>query len=236
MSWTYHVRRGPVGASGGSSPGQRARGSPRGGLYHQRRRAFVASHGPRRQHLDAGDLGTGRSAGSIYPEGTALKVRKGSRLLMEMHYTPTGKVRKRTGRASASIFRQRSLPSVPSSINILGNMMIDIAAECPTPCRARVLSRSRKTPGSSVSCRTCTGAAKTFITKRPIPDGRKEVLLSVPAMGLQLAGLLLAGRAAACTERNEDSRHRPLGQFAKQPIQPRPQRNPSVSVCRRGTK
>jgi mono/diheme cytochrome c family protein len=114
---------------------------------------------------------------SIYPEGTALKVRKGSRLVMEMHYTPTGKVEK--DRSRVGVIFAKEPPERPISINVVANMMIDVAPHSQHHVEhsfftfqedARILSFMPH----------LHWRGKDFHYEATYPDGKKEVLLSVP--------------------------------------------------------
>src|SRR5436189_140915 len=60
----------------------------------------------------------------IYPPGTAKRVPAGSKLVFEIHYTPTGTPH--TDRSSVGIIFAKKPPERPVETNILANMFVRI--------------------------------------------------------------------------------------------------------------
>jgi len=118
-----------------------------------------------------GDLGL------VLPPGTALKVPKGSRFRLEMHYTPNGTAMK--DRSSVGITFAKKPPRYELCQSEFANMAIAVAANDPhytaqasfrLPADARLISLAPH----------MHWRGKDYFYEAIYPDGKKETLLSVP--------------------------------------------------------
>jgi peroxiredoxin len=113
----------------------------------------------------------------LYPPGTAKRVRAGSKLLFEVHYTPNGT--EQTDRSSVGVIFAKGPPAQAAETNILANMLLRIPAGAANhkgemtfefPHDALVLAFMPHMHLRGIS-------AKYMAT---YPDGKTETLLSVP--------------------------------------------------------
>jgi peroxiredoxin len=118
-----------------------------------------------------GDLGL------VLPEGTALRVPKGARIRLEMHYTPNGT--KTKDRSSVGITFAKKAPRNELFLGEFANMTIAVEPNAPhykaestmrLPADARLISL---TPHMH-------WRGKHYYYEAIYPDGKKKTLLSVP--------------------------------------------------------
>ena len=125
-----------------------------------------SSRGPRRgpgEHFCGyapGDLPT------VLPEGTAKQIPAGANLLIQVHYTPNGRVR--TDRSRVGMIFAKTKPTRQSYTIGIANPDLMLPPSATTwPCPPRRCSPP--TRGWSASCRTCTCGARTSSTRSPAP-------------------------------------------------------------------
>jgi peroxiredoxin len=114
---------------------------------------------------------------TILPPGTAKKIPKGSQLVFQMHYTPTGKPAK--DRSSVGIIFAKSPPERQVHTLAVANQDIDIP---PGSDNYKVESSFRfGIDGHILNFMPHMHLrGKDFLAEAIYPDGRKEILLSVP--------------------------------------------------------
>lgn len=118
-----------------------------------------------------GDLGT------VCPPDTALLVPKGSRLLMEMHYTPNGTAAK--DRSSIGIIFAKKKPKYELLQNAFMNEAIRLPPRDPH-YRAETTMRFRDDARIVALFPHMHWRGKDYFYELIYPDGRKRTLLSVP--------------------------------------------------------
>jgi hypothetical protein len=114
---------------------------------------------------------------AVYPNGVAKRVKAGSRLVFEVHYTPDGK--EQTDRSSIGVIFAKEPPEYAVETNILANLGLKIP---PGKARHRdefvyTFPEDAKLVSFMPHMHLRGTAAKYVAT---FPDGRTETLLSVP--------------------------------------------------------
>lgn len=118
-----------------------------------------------------GDLGL------VTPADTALRIPKGSKLRLEMHYTPIGKVVK--DRSSIGITFAKEPPKFEMFINEFTNMTFDIPPNHPH-YKAEATFRLRADARIIGFAPHMHWRGKDYFYEVIYPDGKKQTLLSVP--------------------------------------------------------
>ena len=139
----------------------------------------------------------------VFRPGTALRLEPGGVLELQMHYTVgrTGRDGSHQGRddlLEGSVRRAKSAPG-SSSTRRCGCRPV------PPTSRWMRMSSSRRTRPCGACSRTRTCAARNGSTSCSCRTDRRETILSVPRLRLQLADLLHVQGAAAGAEGIEDS-------------------------------
>ncbi len=155
----------------------------------------------------------------VYPEGLAKKVVKGSRIILELHYTPNGKPG--TDRSRVGLIFAKEPPKFEVTTDAIFNERFAIP-----PGAEGYEVTARKTFDSPVTLIALTPhmhlRGKSFRYELVTPDGKREVLLNVPkwdfnwqaAYHLAKPRPLPAGSRIECTATYDNS--------AKNPTNPDP--------------
>lgn len=118
-----------------------------------------------------GDLGL------VTPPDTALRLPKGCKLRLEMHYTPIGKVMK--DRSSIGITFAKAPPKYEMFINEFANMSFDIPPNNPH-YKSEATFRVRADARIIGFAPHMHWRGKDYFYEVIYPDGKKQTLLSVP--------------------------------------------------------
>jgi hypothetical protein len=113
----------------------------------------------------------------VFPEGTAMRLPKGSSLVFQMHYTTTGK--ETTDRTRLGIIFAKEPPKTPLSSLALINGGLRIPAGAPNHRVDAEMTLHRDFLLYSMTPHTHVRGTKWFY-EAIYPDGRKEAILSVP--------------------------------------------------------
>lgn len=136
--------------------------------------------------LGGGGLGNGFVVGTapgdmpqIYPQGVARKIPAGAELIWQMHYTPTGKVEKDRSQVGFIFYKGKEPPKHAAYTRGIAQMALKIPAGEPNQ-----KAESDWTVPNDMHLFSFMPhmhlRGKDFEYKAIFPDGRTEVLLSVP--------------------------------------------------------
>jgi hypothetical protein len=113
----------------------------------------------------------------VYPEGTATRLRAGSTLVFQMHYTPTGKAT--TDRTSIGLIFAKAPPKVELRGTVLANGALHIPAGAADQRVDAEMTINQNVMLWSVLPHTHV-RGKRWEYQAVYPDGRTETILSVP--------------------------------------------------------
>ncbi|MEO2161633.1 MAG: redoxin family protein [bacterium] len=117
------------------------------------------------------------SMAKVNPEGSATKIPEGASLLWELHYTPNGKAT--TDRTSMALDFTEEPPDRETRFTIFADFRINVSAENPHHIEEHTM-RFRN-DARLVSLRPHMHLrGKSWTYEVTFPDGRNEILLSVP--------------------------------------------------------
>jgi len=113
----------------------------------------------------------------VYPEGTATRLRAGSTLIFQMHYTPTGKAT--TDRTSIGLIFAKAPPKIELRGTVLANGALHIPAGAADQRVDAEMTINQNITLWSVLPHTHV-RGKRWEYQAIYPDGRTETILSVP--------------------------------------------------------
>jgi hypothetical protein len=113
----------------------------------------------------------------VYPEGTATRLRAGSTLIFQMHYTPTGKAT--TDRTSIGLIFAKAPPKIELRGTVLANGALHIPAGAADQRVDAEMTINQNISLWSVLPHTHV-RGKRWEYQAIYPDGRTETILSVP--------------------------------------------------------
>jgi peroxiredoxin/mono/diheme cytochrome c family protein len=114
---------------------------------------------------------------AIYPPGTARRVKAGSRLMFEVHYTPNGT--EQTDRSSVGVIFAKKPPEHVAETNILANLSLRIPPGAPNHKGQMVFTFPEDALVLSFMPHMhLRGTSAKYVAT--YPDGKTETLLSVP--------------------------------------------------------
>ena len=131
---------------------------------------------PRRLGASFGGYVPGTSS-RTYPAGTAVRIPAGSTLIFQMHYTTTGKAT--TDRTGIGLVYAPAPPSIELRSTALINGSLEIPAGAPDHRVDAEMTINRDVTLWSMLPHTHV-RGKRWVYDVTYPDGRKEVILSVP--------------------------------------------------------
>jgi hypothetical protein len=131
---------------------------------------------PRRLGASFGGYVPGTSS-RTYPAGTAVRIPAGSTLIFQMHYTTTGKAT--TDRTGIGLVYASAPPSIELRSTALINGSLEIPAGAPDHRVDAEMTINRDVTLWSMLPHTHV-RGKRWVYDVTYPDGRKEVILSVP--------------------------------------------------------
>jgi hypothetical protein len=114
---------------------------------------------------------------AVYPEGVAKRIPRGARLLFEVHYTPIGKPR--ADRSTVGVVLSRRPPRHIASTRGIPQRNLRIPPGDPDYVAQSSLTLKADIHLLSLTPHMHT-RGKSFTYTARYPDGRKEILLSVP--------------------------------------------------------
>ena len=142
----------------------------------------------------------------IFPQGTALRVRAGSVVTFQMHYTAHGD-HAVTDRTSVGLVFAKAPPSEEIRASSFSNGQFRIPVGAPDfPVPAEVGFREDVRIWGSFHTRTCAESAGIPLVR---PDGSSEVILSVPTYRFQLADVITCSRIRSRCRRDGRSKASP---------------------------
>ena len=175
---------------------------------------------PRRRRDGLGDgFIVGTAPGDmpqIYPPGVARKIPAGSELVWQLHYTPDGKVEKDRSQVGFVFYKGKEPPQHAAITEGIANMRLKIPPGAPNvKFESEWTLRKDARVFSFMPHMHVRG--KDFEYKAIYPDGRSEVLLSVPKFDfnwqtmfrLEEPKLLPAGTRIHCTAHFDNSENNP---------------------------
>jgi peroxiredoxin/mono/diheme cytochrome c family protein len=115
----------------------------------------------------------------VLPEGVARKIPKGSKIIWQMHYTPTGKEATDRSQIGLIFYKGKEPPKYEARTRGLANVRLQIP-----PGASHHAVESRMTVPADVYLLSFSPhmhvRGKDFEYKATYPDGKQEILLSVP--------------------------------------------------------
>ena len=186
--------------------------------HGQSQRLFPA---PQRLGVFIGGFAPGTSPFSFDP-GSAVLIRAGSTIVLQMHYTTNGK--EAIDRTKVGFYFAKQPPQTEMRLGTLVNGQLKIpAGEKDYSISADMTTLTDVTLRSLLPHTHLRG--KSWEYTAIYPDGRSEVILSVPKYRLQLADRLHLRAAAEAPEGDQDPRGRALRQLCQ-----RTRSNPDPTV------
>ena len=113
----------------------------------------------------------------VFPDGTALRLAKGSSLVFQMHYTPTFK--ETTDRSKMGLIFAKEPPQTPLTGTALVNGSLHIPAGAPNHRVDAQMTLNRDLLLFSMTPHTHVRGI-CWLYEAEFPDGRREPILSVP--------------------------------------------------------
>jgi hypothetical protein len=116
----------------------------------------------------------------VLPEGIGRKIPAGAELVIQMHYTPTGKVEKDRSRIGLILHKGEE----PPKHNARTALIINHDFEIPAGAANHRVDASLVMPANALLITMMPHMhlrGKDFLVRATYPDGRSETLLSVPA-------------------------------------------------------
>ncbi len=153
-----------------------------------------------------------------YPPGTAMKIKAGSTLVIQMHYTPNG-----TAQPDRSYVGLKLLDASEVKDQVNYGMVFDAAFEIPPHVDDyEVVARKRFLRDSYVYnfFPHMHYRGKSFKFEAEYPDGRREVLLDVPNYDFNWQLRYDLAEPVYLPRGSRLDLHRALRQFGRQPAQP----------------
>ena len=154
----------------------------------------------------------------VYEPGTALRVPAGSTLIIQEHYTATGK--ETTDRTRIGIKWAKEAPKTAVDVATLQNTNFVLpAGSSDTRVDAELTLKEDMTIWSVLPHTHMRG--KKWEVTAIYPDGRSEIILNVPKYDFNWQTDYVFKTAAADAEGHEDPHHRVVRQLDRQQGEPR---------------
>ena len=153
---------------------------------------------------------------AYFPEGTALRLPAGYSLVFQMHYTPYGKAT--TDRTKIGLTFAQEPPKTILNVAAMLNGGLHIPAGAANHEVDAEMTINRDVILYSFVPHTHVRGTGWYY-EATYPDGRKEVLLSVPKYRLQLAARVRVQRAAEDSGRHQDRREGVVQQLAVEQVE-----------------
>ncbi len=190
--------------------------------------AFIVPKGETFRPDGPGNVLTGTAPGDMplmLEPGFAKKIPAGARIIFQMHYTPNGKAQ--TDQSSVGLIFSKEKPKhriLTKPIHNKGFLFrFDRIPAGDANYRVEASYTFRQDAHLVVFMPHMHLRGKDFTYEAVYPDGKTEMLLSVPQVQFRLAERLPTERTDPSAEGDEDPLCRSLRQFGEEPQQPRPE-------------